>query len=67
MTDSQWVTVKEAGALLRPDGKPLTRQRVAQLLRAEKLKGKRLGPLWLVSVASIAKRLRETEGGPKVM
>ncbi len=60
MTDSKWVTVREAGALLNPEGKPLTRQRVAQLLRAGKLTGKRLAHLWLVSRVSIAKRVAKT-------
>ncbi len=59
MTDSKWVTVREAGVLLNPE-KPLTRQRVAQLLRAKKLTGKRLAHLWLVSRASIAKRVAKT-------
>ena len=53
MTEQAWVTVREAGVLLRPGAKPMSRQGVAQLLRAGKLRGKRLAHLWLVSRASI--------------
>jgi excisionase family DNA binding protein len=56
MTDDRWILVREARVLLSPD-RPLTRQRVAQLIRDGHLRAKRLGSQWLVSRASIDRRV----------
>jgi excisionase family DNA binding protein len=53
-----WVGTREAARLLNPD-RPLSRERIRQLIEADRLESWRIGHAWLVSRKSIDKRLSE--------